>query len=177
MPSSNRPSLYGQKYEEVKSDQVLDQLSVRLAQKLETTYKLKGIFVSDPEPRPSCLDTTDQEVTLWLGLEAGKDDYPELIGDALADYFGIKELSQFVEDLLRKDREKVLSRWKRKGLQIDVSPPEVTFKENEAEPIETFDENTISGTDDSVEDEFDRYPPPLQFDEIIDTGGGHSPTV
>ena len=168
------PRLCGQKYEEVKSDQVLDQLSVRLAQKLETTYKLKGIFVSDPEPRPSCLDMTDQEVTLWLGLEAGKDDYLELIGDALADYFGIEVLSQFVEDLLsKKDRGKVLSRWKRKGLQIDVSPLEVVPKDGEVKPMETFDENTISGTDDSVGDEFEFDPPPPRPKEIIDTGGGH----
>ena len=167
------PSLGGRTYGEVKSNRVLDQLSVRLAEKLETTYKLKGIFVSDPEPRPSCLDTTDQDVTLWLGLEAGKDDYPELIGDALADYFGIKELSQFVENLLSKDSEKVLSRWKRKGLQIDVSPPEAASKEGEVKSIETFDEKIINGTDDSVEAEFERYPSPLQSEEIIDTRGGH----
>ena len=167
------PELCDREYKEVKSAQVLDRLSVRFVKELKMTYTLKRNLAVDPEPRPSCLDTTDQEVALWLGLEAGKDDYPELIGDALADYFGIKELSQFVEDLLRKDREKVLSRWKRKGLQIDVSPPEAACKENEAEPIETFDENTISGTDDSVEDEFDRYPPRLQSEEIRDTHGGH----
>ena len=134
---------------------------------------MKGIPVSDPEPRPSCLDATNREATLWLGLEADEDEYAELIGDALADYFGIKGLSQFVEDLLRKDREKVLSRWKRKGLRIDVLPPEAASAEGEAKPIETFGENTISEVDDSVEDEFDRDPPPPQSEEIIDTRGGH----
>ena len=163
-------SLFDQKYEEVKSDQVLDQLLVRLAQKLETTYKLKGIFVSDPEPRPSCLDMTDQEVTLWLGLEAGKEDYPELISDALADYFGIEVLSQFVEDLLsKKDREKVLSRWKRKGLQPDFSPPEAPSKE-----VDTSGEDSTSIVDNSVEDKTENYsysPQPV----IAGTGsrGGH----
>ena len=103
------PELCDREYKEVKSAQVLDRLSVRFVKELKMTYTLKRNFAVDPEPRPSCLDMTDQEVTLWLGLEAGKDDYPELIGDALADYFGIKELSQFIEDLLRKDREKVLS--------------------------------------------------------------------
>ena len=168
------PSLCGRKYEEVKSDQVLDQLLVRLAEKLETTYKLKGIFAVDPEPRPSYLDVTDQETTLWLGAEADEDDeYAELIGDALADYFGIKELSQFVEHLLSKDREKVLFSWKRKGLRISVSPPEVVSEEGEVKPIGTFDENTISGADDSVEVEIERYSPPSQSEEVIDTRGGH----
>ncbi len=169
------PSLFGQKYEEVKSDQVLDQLWVRLAQKLETTYKLKGIFVSDPEPRPSCLDMTDQEVTLWLGLEAGKEDYPELIGDALADYFGIEVLSQFVEGLLsKKDREKVLSRWKRKGLQPDFSSPEAPSEEDEEKLVDTSDEDSTSIVDNSVEDKTEDYsysPQPV----IAGTGsrGGH----
>ena len=169
------PSLCGRKYEEVKSDQILDQLSVRLAQKLETTYKLKGIFVADPEPRPSCLDTTDQEVTLWLGLEADKDEYPELIGDALADYFGIEVLSQFVEDLLsKKDREKVLSRWKRKGLQPDFSPPEAPSEEDEEKLVDTSDEDSTSIVDNSVEDKTEDYsysPQPV----IAGTGsrGGH----
>ena len=168
------PSLCGQKYEDVKSDQVLDQLSVHLVQKLETTYKLKGIFVSDPEPRPSCLDVTDHETTLWLGLEADEDEYTALIGDALADYFGIEVLSQFVEDLLsKKDREKVLSRWKRRGLQINVSPPDVISTEGEATPIETFDENTISGDDDSMEDKLEPDTNSSHPEHIIDTGGGH----
>ena len=167
------PELCDRKYEETRFTQVLDRLSVRLVEELRTTYALKGIPVSDPEPRPSCLDATNREATLWLGLEADEDEYAELIGDALADYFGIKGLSQFVEDLLRKDREKVLSRWKRKGLRIDVLPPEVASAEGEAKPIETFGENTISEVDDSVEDEFDRDPPPPQPEEIIDTRGGH----
>ena len=173
------PSLCGRKYEEVKSDQVLDQLSVRLAHKLETTYKLKGIFVSDPEPRPSCLDTTDQEVTLWLGLEADKDEYPELIGDALADYFGIKELSQFVEHLLSKDREKVLSRWKRKGLQTDFCIQSEEFPEEEEENrSELADEDpraeTRGGYGDLIEDESETGTDPVQPEiTSVDTSGGH----
>ena len=66
------PTLCGRKYEEIKSDQVLNQLSVRLAEKLETTYKLKGISVPDPEPRPSCLDVTNQETTLCWGWRQTK---------------------------------------------------------------------------------------------------------
>lgn len=168
------PRLCNRKYEEIESIQVLDWLSVRLVEELETTYTLKGVSIFDPEPRPSYLDVTDQETTLWLGAAADEDDeYAELIGDALADHFGIKELSQFVEDLLRKDREKVLSRWKRKGLRIDVSLPEEVSEEDELKSIETFDENTISGADDSVEVEIERYSPPPRPKEIIDTSGGH----
>ena len=169
------PSLCGRKYEEVKSDQVLDQLSVRLAEKLETTYKLKGIFVSDPEPRPSFFDATNQEVTLWLGLEASKDEYPELIGDALQDYFDIKELRGFVEDLLTKNRERILSRWETRGLRTDFCMSSETFPEEEEENLsELTDENplaeTRSGGDDS---EGDGSEPPTYH---LPTGaGGISP--
>ena len=128
------PGLGHEQHEAVKSDQVLARLSVHLVEKLKTTYKLKNVSVPDPEPRPSFLDATDQKVTLWLGAEAEKDDYADLIGDALQDYFDIKELSGFVEDLLTKNVEKSLSRWERKGLRIDlcVAPPEIDSEEDEA---------------------------------------------
>ena len=173
------PSLCGRKYEEVKSDQVLDQLSVRLAEKLETTYKLKGIFVSDPEPRPSFLEVIAQEVTLWLGSEVDKGEYAELIGDALQDYFGIKELRGFAEDLLTKNRERILSRWKQRGLRTDFYMPSETFPEEEEEkPVELVDEEPLAETrnkdNDSVEDEFEPYTYPSQPKmESIDIPGGH----
>ena len=173
------PNLCGRKYEEVKSDQVLSQLSVRLAEELETTYKLKGIFVSDPEPRPSYLDVTDQETTLWLGLEADEKEYAELIGDALADYFGIKELSQFVEDLLSKDREKVLSRWKRKGLQTDFCIQSETFPEEKEENLsELTDEELLvepkSGDGDLRENDSETGADPVQPEmESSNARGGH----
>ncbi len=168
------PELYDRKYEETGFTQVLDRLSVRLVEELRTTYTLKGISVSDPDPRPSFLDATNREATLWLGLKADEDEYAELISDALADYFRSERLSQFAENLLNnKDQKKVLARWERKGLRIEVSPPEEASKEDEVKPIETFDENTISGTDDSVGDECERYPTPPQSEGIIDTRGGH----
>ena len=143
------PRLCNKEYEDVKLIQVLDRLSVRLVEELKTTYELKGIAVSDPEPRPSFLDTTDQEVTLWLGLEADTDDYPEFIGDALQDYFDVKELRGFTEDLLKKDRNKVLNRWKQRGLQTDfcVSPPETGSNEDEEEPPVTPDEEASDEED------------------------------
>ena len=143
------PRLCNKEYEDVKSVQVLNRLSVRLVEELRTTYKLKGITVSDPEPRPSFLDTTDQEVTLWLGLEADDEDYPEFIGDALQDYFDVKELRGFSEDLLIKDRDKVLNRWKQRGLQTDfcVSPVETGSNEGGEKPSGTFGEGTSDGED------------------------------
>lgn len=130
------PRLCNKEYEDVNSIQVLDRLSVYWVEGLKTTYKLKGITVSDPEPRPSFLDITDQEVTLWLGLAAEAEDYPELIGDALQDYFDVKELRGFIEDLLTKDWNKVLNRWKQRGLQTDfcVSPSEKGSNEGEEKP-------------------------------------------
>ena len=95
--------------EEEKLAEILDQLSVCRVKKLKVTYKLKGISVTDRNPRPSFLDVIDQQATLWLGLEEKEDEYAELIGDALQDYFGVKELGRFVENLLTRDRDRVLS--------------------------------------------------------------------
>ena len=88
------------------------------------------------------MDATDQEVTLWLGLETDEADYADLIGDALQDYFDIKELREFTKDLLPEIREKVLDRWELRGLRIDlcVSPPETGSEEDEAKLPEPVDE-------------------------------------
>ena len=103
-----------------KSVRVLDSLSVCLVETLEIKYTLKGIPQTHPNPRQSSLDATNQKTTLWLALEASEDDYAWLIGDALQYYFGdVKELSGFVEDLLMKNQEDVLNRWKQKGLQTN----------------------------------------------------------
>lgn len=98
--------------------EVLDQVLVCRVKELKVTYKLKGTPAPDPDPRLSFLEVSDQEAKLWLGLEVNESEYADLIGDALQDYFGIKELGRFVEDLLTptKKRDRVLSNWKRKGL-------------------------------------------------------------
>ena len=172
------PSLCDRKYEEVKSDQVLDQLSVRLAEKLETTYKLKGIFVSDPEPRPSFLEATAQEVTLWLRLEVSNDEYPELIGDALQDYFDIKELRGFVEDLLTKNRERILSCWKRRGLQTNFCmPSEMSPEEEEEKPVEPTPEPSPYSPKPQPTPEPSSYSPkpqPIPKPRPYSSGGGES---
>ena len=154
----NSPRLC-EEYEEEKSAEVLDQLSVCRVQELKVTYKLKGISLPDPNPRQSFLDVTNQKVALWLGLEESVDEYPELIGDALQDHFGAKELGRFVEDLLTptKKQDRVLSNWKRKGLEtkfLDEDP-----KDDKKRQIESFDERfpdePNSGDADSADDESD----------------------
>ena len=113
--------------------------SVWRVKELRVTYELKGTSVTDPNPRQSFLDVTDQQAKLWLGLEENEDEYPELIGDALQDYFGVKDLGRFVENLLeKKDRNKVLSSWKRKGL--DTKFLDGDLKDDEKRQIESLDE-------------------------------------
>ncbi len=113
--------------------------SVQRVKELRVTYELKGISVSDPNPRQSFLDVTDQQAKLWVGLEVDKSEYAELIGDALQDHFGAKELGRFVEDLLTptKNQDRVLSNWKRKGLETKFLDED--FKNNEEERIESID--------------------------------------
>ena len=125
-----------------KSAEVLDRVSVCLTEELTVTYTLKGTSVTEQEnPRQSFLDTTGHAATLWLGLGADKDEYAELIGDALQDYFDVKELREFVRDLLTKARGKVLARWKQRGLRADLcaSPSEPDLEDAE-ESTKTLEE-------------------------------------
>ena len=168
------PGLCPEQHEEIKSDQILARLSVYLVEQLETTYKLKDVSVADPEPRPSFLDATDQEVTLWLGLEADEADYPDLIGDALQDYFDIKELREFAKDLLPEIREKVIDRWKERGLRIDlcVSPPEIDSEEDEAklpQPVDKELAETEREYNNPAVDKSDPEKP--QAGEIVEDSG------
>lgn len=132
---------------EIKSADVLNLLSVRFVEELKTTYTLKEISLTSPNPRPSSLEVTNEEVTLWLALAADKDDYASLISDALQDYFGVKDLGRFTEHLLTKTIDTVLNRWKRDGLRIDLCPslPKLDFKEG--------DKNTAESADKKLPDE------------------------
>ena len=125
-----------------KSAEVLDLVSVCLTEELTVTYTLKGTSVTEQEnPRQSFLDTTGHAATLWLGLGADEDEYAELIGDALQDYFNVKELRGFVEDLLTKNRGKVLARWKQRGLRADLcASPSEPDREDAEEPTKTLEE-------------------------------------
>ena len=128
---------------EDKSAEILDRVAVYSTEELTVTYTLKGTPVTDQEnPRQSFLDTREHPATLWLGLGADEDEYAELIGDALQDHFDVQELRGFVEDLLTKARDKVLARWKQRGLRTDLcaSPPEPDPQDVAEEPPETFKE-------------------------------------
>ena len=143
------------------SAEVLVRLLVRRAQRLEAKYKLNGVSVTDPNPRQSFLDTPDQGVTLWLGLETQEGAYPDLIGDALQEYFGVAQLREFVKDLLlTKDLSRAaLLSWEQRGFQPDrcLSPPEPDSEEGNKNASELVDEKVpdeksvegYSGTDDS----------------------------
>ncbi|MYK18613.1 hypothetical protein F4055_10675 [Candidatus Poribacteria bacterium] len=159
----NSPGLC-EKREKEKSAEVLNQVSVCRVQELKVTYTLKGISAPDLNPRQSFLDVTDQQAKLWLGLEVDKSEYAELIGDALQDHFGAKDLGRFVEDLLTptKEQDRVLSNWKRKGLDtkfLDEYP-----KDDEEKRIEFLDEKLPdepqSGDADFAADESNMRTPP-----------------
>lgn len=128
---------------EDKSAEILDRVSVCSTEELTVTYTLKGTPVTDQEnPRQSFLDTREHAATLWLGLGADEDEYAELIGDALQDYFDVQELRGFVEDLLTKSRDKVLARWKQRGLRTDLcaSPSEPDRDEADEKSVKTLEE-------------------------------------
>jgi len=110
------PGRKEQRHEEA-SPKILSELNVRLVEQAQVTYILKSVSVIDPEPRSSYLDSEDS--MLWLLRDADKQEYPELIGDALQDYFGVSELREFVKDLLMSERGKVLRRWQQRGLKIE----------------------------------------------------------
>ena len=93
----------------------------------------------------------DQRAVLWLGLKEDEKAYPDLIGDALQDYFGIDQLREFVKDLLLTTDshiDKTLLSWERRGLQANLclSPPETDSKEDGEKSPELFDEKVPSKT-------------------------------
>ena len=152
----NSPVLCEERGEENPAE-VLDRLSVCRAQTLEIRYKWKEGSVTDPSPRLSFLGPTEpnQKVTLWLGLEADEGAYPDLIGDALQDHFGINQLREFSKDLLltTPPYKTTLLNWKHRGFQpnLCVLPLEIGSKEGDEDPSESVDERP-SGETDSKDD-------------------------
>ena len=129
-----------------KSADVITRLSVYQVEGLEVTYKLKNIRHTDPKPHLSFLDENGQYAKVWL-TSAEERDYAELIGDALGEHFDIKALGGFAEELLTKDRDRVLDRWEKKGLQKDLClqlQEEITSNGQFTEPT---DDNHLSETD------------------------------
>ena len=140
-------------YIEEKSAEIVEQLSVRRAQRLKIRYRLNGVPVPDPNPRQSFLDKKGK--ILWLGLEEDEEAYPDLIGDALQDNFRIDQLREFVKDLLPAANlsKTALLTWERRGFQPNLClvPPELDFEEGEKNPSELVDER-FSGEPGSEED-------------------------
>jgi hypothetical protein len=98
---------------------ILSSVRVCLVEEAHVIYSLNGVSVPDPEPRSSHFDA--ETTTVYLAIGAETREYPDLIGDALQDYFGVHELREFVKDLLTagtEEREKVLARWRRRGLEV-----------------------------------------------------------
>ena len=158
-----------------KSAEILDQISVCQAEKLKVEYKLNRFPVPDPNPRQSFLDERNQ--TLWLGLEEDEKAYPDLIGDALQDYFRIDQLREFVKDLLPSTNlsETALLNWKRRGFQPDLClvPPESDSKEDDKNTSESVDEklpNETSSEDDSGTNDSEIETPKVHEDS--ETGNG-----
>lgn len=131
-------------YSQEETAEILDRLSVRQAQKLEVSYKLKGKSVPDRTPRQSSLDPKSQGTILWLGLGESEGAYPDLIGDALQEHFGINELREFIKDLLLTTypHKTTLLNWERRGFEPDrcLSPPDLDSKEGDENASESVDE-------------------------------------
>ena len=163
----------------IKSADVLNLLSVRFVEELKTTYTLKEISLTSPNPRPSSLEVANEAVILWLALAADKDDYASLIGDALQDYFGVKDLGRFTEHLLTKTIDTVLNRWKRDGLRTDLCPslPKLDSKEGDKKlPDETNSEDD-SGTNDSTVETSPAHEDPETGNSEGDSTGNESETL
>ncbi len=132
---------------DTKSVEVITRLTVCRVEELEVKYDLKGILRVDPKPPLSFLDENVQEAKLWLTSAAAKNEYAELIGDALQEHFNVRDLGRFAEDLLTKDPDKVLSRWERKGLKTGICVlPQEEIAENKQFP-ELINEELPEETD------------------------------
>lgn len=149
---------------------ILAQLSVCRVEEFTVTYKLNGVRVSDPDPRPSFLGVTNRKGILWVGLSEPEDEYPELIGDALQDYFGSKELREFVKDLLlARNQHKTLDKWKQRGLDTNlcVSLLETDTEGNIEDSQDSNDENLSSETQ-SEDTNLEEDEPSIEDQKIID---------
>jgi hypothetical protein len=122
------PQWAGQRRDGV-SPSILNRLSVCSVEKARVTFSINGVSAEEHKPRSSYLDAEKATIYLTSGVE--EQDYPDLIGDALQDYFGVSELREFVKDLLTKEKKKILMIWQRRGLRIE--PIEGGMPEGQAE--------------------------------------------
>jgi len=104
--------------------EAIAKLEVRLVEEAKVSFNLKSATIAEPEPRSSYLDANANRV--WIALKAEESEYPELIGEALQDFFGTLELREFVKDLLSADasaRARILVRWRKRGLRLKTDQP------------------------------------------------------
>ena len=154
-----------------KPAEILTQLSICRVEGFTVTYRLKKESVYDPAYRPSFLDVTDGKGILWVGLGEAEDEYPELIGDALQDHFGSKELREFVKDLLlARNQHKTLDKWKLRGLDTNlcVSLPETKTEGNIEDSQDANDEN-LSSEPQSEDTNLEEDEPSIEDQTIVDT--------
>ena len=104
---------------------VLPRLEVRLIEEAKVSFSLKSATIPEAEPRSSYLDANGNKV--WLVLKASESEFPELIGEALQDFFGTPELREFTKDLLSADGanySRILARWQKRGLRLTAGQEE-----------------------------------------------------
>ncbi|MCG9126501.1 hypothetical protein JT359_02765 [Candidatus Poribacteria bacterium] len=97
----------------------LEFLSVSLADVLEVKYILKEVPIISTDTQ-KYLEISNQNSIIWLSYNTDKNDNAMLIGDAIQDYFNVKDLGRFIEHLLTRHINTVLDHWKRKGLQSEL---------------------------------------------------------
>jgi len=118
------PSLVGQDFVGP-SLGFLTALRVVLVLDADVAYTLGGTTIHENNSLTSRLElyADGTEATLWITTDAHKDEYPHLIGDALAEHLGTLQLGSFVSQLLgAQDQARVLARWRKKGLRWCVPP-------------------------------------------------------
>lgn len=114
------PKWRGQLREPASLD-ALPKLEVRLIEEAKVSFSLKGTIIPEAEPRSSYLDANGN--TVWLVLKAPESEFPELIGEALQDFFETSELREFTKDLLgtdSSDTARILARWQKRGLRLST---------------------------------------------------------
>lgn len=156
----NSPQWSPQRFREALGE-ILHDLKVVMVEGLQISYSLNGVHAQDPEPRPSYLDALNK--TIYLGRDAEEQDYPDLIGDALQDYFGVPELREFVKDLLCGQKEKVLKRWQKRGLSVHPSQTGVKKTESSQLTSTSMQEAKPAGT------ELTYLPPQDEKDETAES--------
>jgi hypothetical protein len=89
----------------------------RLAERIAVTYELKGILAQEPGGKDAFVDA--KRSIVWLAQKADEDDLVEALGDALQEFFGPEVLREFVCDIFRKDLNKAVEKWRKRGLLLN----------------------------------------------------------